>query len=297
MQRVSLLMPVWKPREEWLLHAVKSALDDEATLELVVVDDGCPEPVEPLLAEVDDPRLRVIRIPHGGEVAARNAGVEAARGDWLRFVDADDAVEPGSTATLLRAAGDDRAVVPYGWTLCCDQSLRPQWVMKSRLEGRIAEECLLGRFTVRHFSLLFPRPVVEAVNGWTPGFDVSGDWDFVLRVLEQVPVRCEPSVVTRYRKHGQAKTTDVSGGVHGGHKVLDQYFSRHPEQRGTRLERKAQARLDAMLARAQVVHGAPLAAAGSAVRSLRLHPPALAEEVKQSLPALLSRIGLRRRWD
>lgn len=289
-QRVSLLMPVWNPRRDWLLQAVRSALDDSATLELVVVDDGCPEPVEPLLAEVEDPRLRVVRIPHGGVAAARNMGVEVAQGAWLRFVDADDAVEPGSTAKLLRAVGDDPAVVPYGWTLCCDDSLRPEWVMKSRLEGWIAEECLLGRFTVRHSSLLFPRSVVEAVNGWATGFAVSGDWDFVLRVLERAPVRCEPSVVTRYRKHGAATTANVAGGVRGGHRVLEEYFGRHPELRGTRLERRARARLDAMLARAQLMHGAPVAAVGSAARSLRRHPPALVEEVRQSLPALRSRM-------
>src|SRR5215216_4501969 len=105
---VTLVMPVWRPRRDWLLQAVRSALAQrDCRLELVVVDDGNPEPVAEMLADVRRPGLRVLRIPHGGVCIARNAGIEAARGSLIRFVDADDVYEPGSTARLTRLVDDD----------------------------------------------------------------------------------------------------------------------------------------------------------------------------------------------
>jgi glycosyltransferase involved in cell wall biosynthesis len=102
---VSVIMPVW-PRPEWLREAVGSALGQRACrIELVVVDDGCPQPVATLLREIDDERLRPLRIPHAGVSSVRNAGIEAAHGDLFRFVDADDVLEPQSTARLVDLVG------------------------------------------------------------------------------------------------------------------------------------------------------------------------------------------------
>jgi len=78
---VSLVMPVWRPRPGWLREAVVSALQEHACqIELIVVDDACEEPVAGLLAGIEDPRLRVLRIEHAGPYGARNAGIAAARG-------------------------------------------------------------------------------------------------------------------------------------------------------------------------------------------------------------------------
>lgn len=147
---VSIVMAAWRPRREWLLAAVGSALAQTGCrLELIVVDDGSPEPVAELLAEIEDERLRVVAVEHGGESRARNAGIEVARGDWLRFVDADDELEPGSTARLLKLAAGER-VIAYGATAVCDEDLRSAWTMRSRRSGWIAHDCLLGRWPARH---------------------------------------------------------------------------------------------------------------------------------------------------
>ena len=64
---VSLVMPVWRPRPDWLHQAVANALDEHAcAIELIVVDDACEQPVAELLADIEDPRLRVLRIAHAG---------------------------------------------------------------------------------------------------------------------------------------------------------------------------------------------------------------------------------------
>lgn len=291
---VSLVMPAWKPNPDWLRGAVRSALGQrDSNVEVLVVDDGCPEPVEPLLESVADPRLRVLRIEHGGECAARNAGIAESRGELLRFVDADDVLEPGSTARLRRLVAGAEDVIGYGATMFCDHELRPLWKLTCGVRGDAVRACLLGRFTVRPFSLLFPRAVIDATGEWDSAFTVSQDWDYVLRALEHARVQGEAEVATFYRKHPSSATADIGAGEAGGRRVLDKYFERHPDQRGGELERKADARLLAMLARAYATHGQRGKAAGALVETLRRDPGAVVTEVAQAAPALASTLRAR----
>src|SRR5262245_45010048 len=99
---VSLVMPAWNPRPDWLREAVSSALAQQrCSIELIVVDDGSDTPVADLLSDLDDARLRLLRVPHGRVSRARNAAIEAARGDYVRFIDCDDVIVADSTAHLL----------------------------------------------------------------------------------------------------------------------------------------------------------------------------------------------------
>jgi hypothetical protein len=289
---VSIIMPVWRPRNDWLRQAVESALvQRDCDLELIVVDDGNPEPVTGLLAETADERLRVVRVEHGGKSQARNAGIAAARGERLRFVDADDVLEPGSTARLLRLIGDDEDVIAYGATVFCDRDLRPVWTMVSHLEGRVSEPCLLGRFTVRPQALLFPRRIVEATGAWDEALRVSEDWDFVLRALEHASVRGTDEPAVFYRKHMEAATTDLVAGEAGAEHVVRRYFERHPEQRGTALERKARARLAAMGARVHLTRGRPIGSLRRLGRAVVLDPTAVGHEILQAMPAIRGKVA------
>jgi glycosyltransferase involved in cell wall biosynthesis len=290
---VSHLLPAWNPRPDWLLAAVRSVLAQTGCeLELVVVDDGSDVPVAELLAAVQDERLRVLRTDHGGVSRTRNTALAAARGDHVRFVDADDVVAPGSTARLL-AAGSD--VIPYGATTFCDERLRPVWTMRCRVEGEAVEACLLGRFTVRIVSMLFPRRVVDAAGPFGEEFRVSSDWDYVLRALEAAPVRATEPTATYYRKHGSSITGDVAGGEAAAVLAVDRYFERHPERRGTRLERRARAGVDAMAARTLVSRRSFGRGARVAWRAAVADPAALAGEARRAAPALAGHARARLR--
>ncbi len=291
---VSLVMAAWKPRFDWLLAAVDSALDHQGCdVELVVVDDGSPESVESLLQERQDPRLRVVRVPHGGEPRARNAGTAAARGHFIRYIDADDVLAPGSTARLVALADRHRPVIAYGATQVCDEELRPLWTMTSNVAGEATSECLLGNFSVRVPSMLFPRSVVALAGEWDPGFRVSHDWDFVLRALEHAPVRGEGAVATLYRRHGSSATGDPLHGVDGAQRVVARYFERHPEQRGTALERRTHASLDAFGARVMLTHGRWRAGTRLLAGALLRNPTAMMREALRGLPSARERLQRR----
>ena len=285
MTRVSVVMCAWKPRPDWFRDAVASVLADDVVDELVVVDDGSPEPVAALAADIVDERLCVVRVEHGGLSRARNAGLREASGAYVRFADADDLVEPGGTRALLELA--DETTLAYGATQECDESLRPLRVKRSSLEGLVAEECLLYRFDIVHTSVLFPRAVLERVGEFEPALRQCQDWDYVLRACEVAPVRGTQAVVTRYRRHESSASANFERATHFESLVVDRYFERHPDEVGSPLEREARAKL--LLVRAKVARQMGL----SRRERLRLVRTAFALHPRRTLEELVA--GLRRR--
>ena len=102
MPAISVIIPVYRV-ERYLDACVSSVLAQTfGDFEIILVDDGSPDGC-PALCDAwvrKDPRIRVIHRENGGLSAARNTGIEAAKGQFLAFVDSDDLLEPD---TLRRA--------------------------------------------------------------------------------------------------------------------------------------------------------------------------------------------------
>lgn len=93
---ISVILPTYN-RSATLVASIKSVLTQSyADLELIVVDDGSAEEIEKIVRSVDDPRIKFVRRPqNGGAAAARNTGLEHAKGDYIAFQDSDDLWLPG----------------------------------------------------------------------------------------------------------------------------------------------------------------------------------------------------------
>lgn len=101
----SIIVPVYNT-EQTLPACLDSILAQTLmNIEVVCVDDGSPDAAADVLAAYvsRDPRIRVLRQPNAGLSAARNAGIRAARGRYLVFVDSDDEIEPILCERVLRA--------------------------------------------------------------------------------------------------------------------------------------------------------------------------------------------------
>lgn len=292
---VSVVMPVWRPQSDWLEHAVASVLAEVGCrIELILVDDGNAEPVAGML-DIVDPRVRILRLAHGGVSRARNAGIAAAGGSYVRFVDADDAIEPGSTARLLSLTAGATDIISYGATCFCDEQLEGLWVLSSNVQGDAALKCLLGRFTVRLPSMLFPRAVSEKAGPWDPSLTVSEDWEWILRTLEHARVTGDATVVTRYRRAGGGATSDAQAGQRGARVVVQRWLDRHPEHRGAPIERQARGMLAAMAVRVHLSRGDLRAGLRALARAVARDPRALAAEAREALPAVRGLMAARLR--
>lgn len=108
---ISVVVPVYKT-EKYLDNCIKSILAQTySNLEIILVDDGSPDACPQICDSYTnkDPRVKVIHKENGGLSDARNAGIDAASGDYITFVDSDDYIAPQMIQTLLQYAIDKEA--------------------------------------------------------------------------------------------------------------------------------------------------------------------------------------------
>src|SRR5438045_19414 len=95
MPQISVIIPVRNARP-YVEAAVQSVFAQAGVdLEVIVVDDGSTDGSADLVRDLADRRIRIVPGPRQGISAAMNAGLEAARAEWVCRCDADDLYPPG----------------------------------------------------------------------------------------------------------------------------------------------------------------------------------------------------------
>ncbi len=118
--RFSIIIPVYNVKE-YLQGCIDSVLaNDCSDCEIILVDDGCTDGVCPGIcdenAKAHPHLIRVIHQENRGLGGARNTGLEAAKGEYLFFVDSDDTISPDSLQILSRAIDESGADI-YSFAL------------------------------------------------------------------------------------------------------------------------------------------------------------------------------------
>lgn len=116
---ISVIIPIYRV-EQYLRQCVDSVRNQTwRELEILLVDDGspdaCPQICDDYAAE--DPRIRVIHKENGGLSSARNAGLDAATGDVIAFLDSDDWLDFDAYERMMEQKEKDGAAI-----VCCDGS-------------------------------------------------------------------------------------------------------------------------------------------------------------------------------
>lgn len=113
---ISVIVPVYKV-EQYIARCLESlCAQTYRNLEIICVDDGSPDKSIDILNEFAerDARVRVIRRENGGLSAARNTGMEVARGEWLAFVDGDDWMEESAYAACVPHLTEEVDMLCFG---------------------------------------------------------------------------------------------------------------------------------------------------------------------------------------
>lgn len=207
---VSAIIPTHR-RPGLLACAVRSALRQTwPNLEVIVVVDGCDSATESLLDGFADPRLRVLLLPEpAGGAAARNAGVHAARGEWVAFLDDDDEWMPRKIERQMAAVRATSAWFPVISCRVVAQSPAAGRVLPLRVyqPSQPVADYLFCRTTLadpgglmQTSTLLAPRDLLLALP-FNERLPLHQDWDWLIRVAScqgvAVSMLSEPLAIWR----------------------------------------------------------------------------------------------------
>lgn len=190
MKSVAVVIPVFN-RPLLLLRAVESVLGQRVrATELIVVDDGSVDDLEPVRQRVLESGFRWIRLNENRGVAeARNVGVANTGSEWIAFLDSDDEWEPDKLERQM-AWHELNPIVRISQT-------REQWVRDGRsvvkpqhwepVDGDLSRDsrrrCMIGPSCV-----MMRRDLWEEFGGFDPRFRVCEDFDLWLRITRSTRV-------------------------------------------------------------------------------------------------------------
>ena len=120
--KISIIIPVYNS-EEYLDKCISSILtQDMLSYEVILVDDGSTDASALICERYSStyPRFKLISKANGGVSSARNAGLDVADGEYVMFVDSDDALAPGALSALYAAASDMPDLVVGGFNIYND---------------------------------------------------------------------------------------------------------------------------------------------------------------------------------
>lgn len=189
---ISVVIPTYN-RKELLVRAVNSVLNQTwKDLEVLVVDDASTDGTEACLREqVTDPRVRYLRQERQqGACAARNRGVEEARGEWIAFQDSDDTWQTEKLAeqmAQLKESGAD--IVFCAFARHAFGTETPHVFPHEHVpEGRVRYEDLLFENLISTQTMLGKRDCFRA-EPFDVRFPRLQDWELVLRLARRYDIR------------------------------------------------------------------------------------------------------------
>lgn len=220
---ISIIIPVYN-RYEMLKAAIESVLIQEnVDFELIIADDGSFDELRHAESEVfKDPRITLLRLTHSGFPGkVRNLGAQAAKGEYLAFLDSDDLWLPGKLAKQLKifAEHPEATIVHTRETWIRHDKEISQRKMRHKREGCIFKDalkkCIIGPSTV-----MVRKDIYHEFEGFRNDLEVAEDYELWLRWTALYPIFyvSEPQIIKQAGdwdqlswKYGQIEKFRIEG--------------------------------------------------------------------------------------
>ncbi len=176
-----------------------------SSLELIIVDDGSTD-ASVAIAEsfaCDDDRVRVLRRPHEGVSATLNAGIAAARGEYVARMDADDVSYPHRLQKQLAYLDAHPTCVAAGAGIevIDEAGLHLGGRTSVETHEEIFAALLRGRWPIAHPTVVMRRDVLQAVGGYDARRHPSEDLDLWFRLAERGQLANLGETLLQHRRH------------------------------------------------------------------------------------------------
>lgn len=209
---ISVIIPVYNG-ECFLGEAIESVLAQTyRPLELIVVDDGSTDRTSEIARSY--PQITYIRQPNGGAASARNRGIQAARGEYLAFLDSDDVWLPGKLTLQMEAfEADPTLEIVSGYV---EQFVSLGECLQDAGKYALPRTPLQGYTSI---AILIKRGVFNRIGIFHEGYLPAETISWFAEALEKKPnLLMLPDIVARRRIHG--KNISITGKQEKNHEIL-----------------------------------------------------------------------------
>lgn len=216
---VSVVIPSYNSRR-YIAEAIDSVRAQQVeNLELVIVDDGSTDDSVEFIRQIA-PEARVITQANAGAAAARNHGVQEARGRYIAFLDADDVWVPGKLKAQLKVMEQQPEIdLVYGhfkpW-YCNAQGefskpesgdTTPEQV--TVIEDKLLPVAILFDSVVCIITVLVRAEALRNIDLFNPDYTVGEDYDLWMRLSLLNRCAMLPTILAHYRDNPVSLTKSV----------------------------------------------------------------------------------------
>jgi len=186
---VSICIPAFNAAR-WLPAALESALAQTYPhCELIVVDDGSTDDTLAVARGFESRGVRVVHQANAGQCAAANHALRLARGDYVKFFDADDLLSPEMIARQVAALRERPGCLAYGeWARFHTDPAEARFVPRAGWHDAAPADWLVeiwsdGEPMMQCALFLLPRPLLDACGGWDERLSLINDFEFFARLV------------------------------------------------------------------------------------------------------------------
>lgn len=224
---VTAIITTCKRPPSFVTRALKSVMAQTYPhIQIVVVDDSPTdypekENVHKTVLELCPQALYISYGENRGAPAARNAGIEAAEGEFIAFLDDDDEWLPEKTEKLLTGFVNEKTALVYGRMILSNDAENTRYVDNQKcFSGIIYEQLLEQCFIGSTSNPIMRRECVNAVGGFDPEMRSAQDYDLYLRLAKRYEVQFIDSSCLIYHIHSDERITTNNSKKLSGYKRL-----------------------------------------------------------------------------
>ena len=250
MEKISVIVPVYKIKEQYLKECIESiSKQTYSNLEIILVDDGSPDncgEICDLYAEKDS-RIMVLHQKNQGVSMARNNAIQKATGEWITFIDADDWIEKNMCELAMEKRDGNDMVV---WNMYLNKDANQQIKKNYEKNLSVDDEKLLEKINLnflRTISLskdeiriptlegpvchLYKRSIIKENNirfdsSLKQGEDKLFNYEYH-KYIKRFTYINKP--LYHYRLHGESTThTFFAGNADTSTRILKKYYELEP---------------------------------------------------------------------
>lgn len=223
---VSVIIPTYN-RAQFLGETIQSVLDQTYTdYEIIIVDDGSTDNTRDVIAQFDTPKLRYIYQENQGVSAARNNGIQQARGEYIAFLDSDDVFLPQRLEKCINYLQQHPSVglVHTGY-IHIDEKNNPI--------GEVQIPPVSGhsyRLMLVEMYMLIPvirHDVLKNSGGFDTNLRLGEDPDLWTRIARQYEFGVIPECLSKIRIHANNTPQPLDQLINSLIYIADKHFSQY----------------------------------------------------------------------